>query len=240
MSEKDTNKPVSVQAQTCRNIEAMLNEKCKSLTLYKLNNKNNPKGKFCNSTIGLGFRFVVFPSLFCIYPFVLLFFSCINRDTGYNVSLFWSLMGIYLAGLILLCVKMWIFVCNAKFCTELHLANHEFLNWAIFLDYSSILLAYELYAYTVNFFAVIAVVIFWILYFLLYASVFLEGHVRPCPALVTGEEKKKIVNSVSKCLLISTIMVQFAFVIVAVVLNSQLTEGWRIAKENNGECLTPS
>jgi hypothetical protein len=238
----DAVKPLSKQQLIQQEIQKILAKNCDNLSLYKLNKNTAPKGKHCNETINLGFKYVICPSLFCFYPFGLLFAPqmCMNHDTTYSVSLFWSIMGIYLAGLILLSVKMWIFVCNAKFCTALHLANHELLNWAIFLDYASILLAYELYAYTVNFFAGLAVFIFWVLFFLLYGSVFLEGHVRPCPALITGESRKGAGNSFNKCLLICTLLVQFAFPIVAIIFNSQLTENWRVSKETSGECLTPS
>lgn len=232
------NKIVPIPPKEILECEKIFKGDCLSFDLSELrDDKGNPRPRYCpNVTLDLLLKYVFLPSLFCIYPVVLMFWSCINWDTSGPIALFWCVFSIYVAGLLLLMFKMGCFVQSAKFCFKTHRDTHKLLHWGIFFIYSSILLAYELYAYTGNFFAGFSAFAFWGLYVLLYFPVFLEGHVHPCKALLKEDAPKKAVN---KCILISTWAVHLSLLIVCVVFNSQLYDTWRDAKELNGDCLVP-
>lgn len=229
----------------------IFNQKCAQLGFYE-KDQEEEGGKKRASRCGsietrLWILYTLLPSIGGIYAFVLLFYSCINYDptggpTDHPVGLFYSVMGTWLAGFILLILKSSIFIPYKTCCTIEHRDAHKILHWVIYLSYASILFSYELYAYTLSGWAVISTLIFWLIYPLLYLTVFLQGHVRPCPGFVTGEGEGKTYGRLcNKVLFGFTLIVHGGLLVVSVSLNYQLTSMWRTAKQCGGggtcECL---
>jgi hypothetical protein len=218
-------------------VSHLMEQKCQSLSLYETENQ---KGSICSTSTStrLFLLFTFLPSLPSIYAFVLLWFSCINYDTNTNssVALFWSLFGCWGLGFLLLFGKSAFFIPYAQFCSPTHRDNHKIIHWAIFLTYACILFGYEVYAYSLNEWAAIVTVLFWGLYILFYIMLFVEGHVRPCPGVVSGEAKKHSL-AFKKFIFILTGIVHIGLLFVCIIFNNDLTAAWRTAKVVSGECL---
>lgn len=239
--------------QLISSCDALLaSEKCAGYTLFELENQapsDKPKAGSKNPIISSKrFQFMVLyvtaPSAMSFYALGVLFLSCINRTavTGSGVSLFWSVFGTWLAGLVLLLWKGCFYLPCSTYCSTTHRDNHKVLHWMTHLCYASILFGYEVYAYTVNGWAALGVFIFWLLYAWLFVVVFLERHVRPCPAY--GQDNVHLDTACNKAILVLAGMVHIAFLFCCVVFNYQLTEPWRAARyacttTETCECLAP-
>jgi hypothetical protein len=220
-------------------------DSCKRLSLYEGDKNESDKIECAKhkeyplpSTWNVYILYIFLPSLMSVYAAVSLIPACINYDPAYNISLFYSLLATWLAGLLLLWGRGFFFLPFTEFCTELHRDTHKRLIWIIFLSYASILLAYEIYAYTLSGWAALGAFLFWLLYAVCYVIVFLERHVRPCPAYASDNIKSRAQNGcANNSFLIASGLVHFGLLFCCVVFNSQLEEPWRTYRIGNSTCL---
>lgn len=208
--------------------------KCQSLSYYE---SKNDKTEFkCTARTRFAVLYIVLPSLMAWYAFGALFVSCINwtPTTGNEVSLFASVSGTWGFGLLLLIIRSLVYLPMTSFCDPLHRDNHKLLHWVIFLSYASILFTYELYLYTLSGWAILGGFVFWILYAGCYITLFLERHVRPCPAY--GAPNKSLDGCMNKTLLILSGITHISLVVCCTVFNYQLFQPWR---DDKVSCISP-
>lgn len=216
--------------------ELLAEDGCRSLTFYE---GRHEKNHICSSKTRIYLLYVFLPSLMSVYAACALIPACINYDTSKGrVSLFSSFVALWIAGLVLLWTRTCIFLPLMSFCSELQLDNHKRLQWMIFLSYASILLTYEIYAYTLSGWAALGTFLFWLLYAVCYVVVFLERHVRPCPGY--GSTSKGLDGCWNKTLVVFSGMIHIALLFCCIVFNSELRESsWRaqrVSCTGNGTC----
>lgn len=226
----------------CRKL--LCEDSCERLSLYEGDKIRCSNNVFPPNTWNVYTLYIFLPSLMSVYAAVSLIPACINYDPSpdNHISLFYSLLATWLAGLLLLWGRGFFFLPFVEFCTELHRDTHKRLIWIIFLSYASILLAYEIYAYTLSGWAALGAFLFWLLYAVCYVIVFLERHVRPCPAASKSDDNK--IRAQNGCannsFLVASGLVHLGLLFCCVVFNSQLEEPWRnsrIGDGTNGSCL---
>ena len=220
--------------------EALSPDSCKRLSLLDtLDDNGKPIPDHHRSTFFLYTLYIFIPSLMSVYAAIALYPSCINYSTagGNRVSLFWSLLSVWLFGLVLLWTRSFIFLPRMEFCSDLQRDNHKLLIWILYLCYASILFAYELYAYTLSGWFVGVAVILWFAFGGCYFTVFLERHIRPCPAY--GTENKALDGNCGYGLSVAAGITHLALLVCCCVLNSELQGGWRTNRvlcTGDGEC----
>lgn len=208
---------------------------CPELSLFELECPSTKDEKYSRRTMFM-ILYIVLPPLMAFYALGVFFVACVNRkySPGEDVSLFWSVFGTWLAGLVLLLFKSCIYLPCSTYCSIHHRDNHKALHWMTYLCYASILFGYEVYAFTLSGWAALGVFLFWLLYTALYVIVFVERHVRPCRAY--GIENKQLDNGCHKALFVLSLVAHLGFLFCCVVFNYQLTQAWRV---NRVSCTSP-